>query len=472
MSVSLDLFLLDSTLREGEQADGVCFSVEEKLELCHFLQNFGVDFIEVGHPGISAQEEEICKKICQKITRSQSLVHSRACRKEVLAAKNSCAHWVGIWASYNDLALSTKYTNKSRDWIQKQVFESVSYARELGLKVRFTIEDASRTSLDFIKELAFCAISAGAHHVSFADTVGAWHPRACATVVQYAVENFNVPIEVHLHNDLGLAHANAIAAIDSGAQIIDVSILGLGERAGICDLFSFSAVLKNFYGQKKYNFKETKKISKIVSRIGAFIVEPHRPIVGKNAFTHASSYHVKAVQKEPLSYEFLKPQDFDLERKISLQKYFREHKKRFLDTLEVQKPFLKSSVELKYHREGVGKRWVLMDHRIDERSLIYVIERIFEKDYSEDFPESHVDVHEHCCDSFFIFMGEEADGSGLFVNVTLGEQSETIGSPASLFIPAFVKHKYEYLKGKGRYLNIVLSPDYQRSLVELRNNSH
>ena len=464
MNTVAEILLLDTTLREGEQSQGIFFSLSEKIEIAQRLQRYGVDLIEVGHPGISPIEEEICRKVCESIHCAETLVHARACEQEIIAAKNAKADWVGIWASYNDISLETKYKCKSREWIREQVKNSIQFAKELGLKVRFTIEDASRTEFILIEELCSLALAAGADRISLADTVGAWHPKKCYNVVQFVVNRFKCELEVHLHNDLGLAHANAIAAIDAGAKVIDVSSLGIGERAGICDLFSLSVSLNKFYGKNNYKFHEAKEIANIISRIGSFSVEPHHPIIGKNVFTHVSKYHVKAAEKKPISYEFLTPNDFGVKRKLCNNNFERIFANRFLNNLQIKKPFIKGSSELKFHRDGVGDRWVFMDARIDERSPFYIIERIFEKDYSDSY-QAHVDSHTHHCDSVFVFMGNNKDGSGLVAKVTLGEETKVVFSPTTIFIPAYISHSYSYVSGIGRFLNFVMSPDYNLSLV-------
>ncbi|KAB8028060.1 homocitrate synthase/isopropylmalate synthase family protein [Fluviispira multicolorata] len=456
--------LLDSTLREGEQSSGVCFSLEEKIEIAKHLESFGVDIIEVGHPGISQLEEEVCKKVCEQIKNMETLVHARACKTEILSAHNTGANWVGIWASFNPISLETKFTNKSKEWVKEQVLSSILFAKELGLKVRFTIEDASRTSFEIIEEIAQITNQAGVDRLSLADTVGAWNPQKCYQMVKFAVKNFNCEIEVHLHNDFGLALANAHSAIEAGASIIDVSVLGIGERAGICDLFQMSASLAYFYDDVSFNFKETKYLKDIVARISTFIPEPHRPIVGKNAFIHSSKYHAKANSKNYKAYEFLSPELFGYERKLLPQEYVRESKLRFSNEFKVGNPFVKSAAELKYHRHGVGDRWVHIDSRVDERSPVYIIERLFHEDYVGSY-EPHVDTHAHNCDSIFVFMGNNVDGSGLNVKVTLGNETKIIKSPASVFIPAELTHNYEYISGTGRFLNFVMSPSYNKSLL-------
>ncbi len=460
--------MLDSTLREGEQFRGVCFSIKEKILLANKLRDFGVGIIEIGQPGISEVEKQNCIKITQAVKDIDILVHSRANIADVLAARETMAQWIGIWASYNDISLATKFSNKSRDWIKNEVIKSIQLAKKLGFKVRFTIEDASRTSFDHIYELGISAVDAGADRISLADTVGGWHPNQCYEAVKFAKEKFACEIEVHLHNDIGLAHANAISAIDAGATVIDASILGIGERAGICGLVPLAMSLDRFYGVKCFNFKLSQELANAVSRIGCFNVEPNHPLVGCNAFTHVSKYHAKAMDNNPEAYEAINPIDFARNRNIIVNNLDRKEMQRINHDLEVKTPFIKCASELLHHRDGVGSRWVFMDNRVDERSHVYIIERIFDIDYS-DLYQPHVDSHAHNCDSTFVFMGNNSDGTGLKVSVTFGEGEQQItkivDSPASVYIPANVYHSYSYISGTGRFLNFVLSPNYNESII-------
>ncbi|APC97631.1 LeuA family protein [Francisella frigiditurris] len=463
------ILILDSTLREGEQTHNICFSVEEKIILANKLRDFGVNIIEIGHPGISETEKQVCAKIVKQVKNIDILVHSRATSEDVLAASETKATWIGIWASYNDIALSTKYTNKSREWIKQKVIESIKLAKELGFKVRFSIEDASRTPLDLIHDLGTAAINAGADRISLADTVGIWHPNQCYAIVKSAKEKFNCEIEVHLHNDLGLAQANAISAINAGSTIIDASILGIGERAGICDLIPLAKALEIFYN-RNFNFKLSQDLASAISRIGYFNIEPHHPLTGKNVFTHASKYHIKATKNNPEAYEAIDPASLNRERTILVNNLDRKDTQRINSDLEVKIPFVKGASELLHHRDGVGSRWVFMDSRVDERSHVYVIERTFDIDYSDSY-QPHVDSHAHNCDSMFVFMGNNKDGTGLKVSVTFGEgdnqETKIINSPASVYIPVNVYHSYSYISGTGRFLNFVLSPNYNQSIVNV-----
>ena len=468
MDRAKQLLVLDSTLREGEQSRGICFSLHEKIELVKKLNAFGVDIIEIGHPGVSDVESNICKTICESFSGIDFLVHARACTEDIIAAKNSKAQWVGIWTSYNDISLATKFNNKSRDWIKTQVSTAISLAKDLGLKVRFSIEDASRTDYNLIYELGMAAVNAGADRISLADTVGVWHPTECYKAVQYAKASFACEIEIHLHNDLGLANANAIAAIDAGASVIDVSVFGIGERAGICDLFVICTTLAKFYNVNRYDLTLSQDLANFVSKVAAFTSEPHHPLVGRNVFTHVSKYHIKAINTRPEAYESLNPEHFGTKRSTAVNIMERGTQKRFANDLQVKKPFIKGASELLHHRDGVGNRWVFMDNRIDERSKVYIIERIFDKDYSNDY-QPHVDSHAHHCDSSFVFMGNNPDGTGLTVSVTFGrddhQTTEIFSSPASVLIPANIFHSYSYISGTGRFLNFVLSPSYNESII-------
>jgi len=463
---SKKISILDCTLREGEQAKNILFSLEEKIYIANLLKSYGVNQIEIGHPGISEEERLICQQICESISEAEFLVHARALVKDIIAAHSTGARWVGIWVSCNEIALENKFTNKTLVWIFEQVESAIRLAKTLGMNVRLTIEDASRTVEKTIFEIVSVALKAGADRISLADTVGAWSPHACHAIVKSVVEQFSCEVEVHLHNDLGLAMANAVAAMDAGATIIDTSVLGIGERAGICDLFSVTTYLNKFHEQC-YDFSLTKKLSNAIERIGCFSAEPHHPLVGKNVFTHVAKYHVKATEKNVEAYQFLDPALFSQTISFSPKNLERKSTQRINNSLQVKQPFVKGASELLYHRDGIGTRWVCMDNRIDPRSSLYVIERIFDKEDQSYQP--HVDTHAHHCDSVFVFMGDSENGVGLTAKVTFGEgetaETQLVHSPASVFIPAGVKHTYEYVKGNGRFLNIVLASNYNDSLV-------
>lgn len=457
--------LLDATLREGEQQAGIRFTQEDKIALLHMLESFGVTLIEIGHPGISLEEENICKKVAKTAQRAEILMHARADIEEVRSAYRAGAHWVGIWVSANTISLGTKFTDKSLQDVMQKVKLAINEAKKLGLKVRFTVEDASRTEWDDIRTLGLLACEVGADRISLADTVGIWEPKECANMVHLAVQTFSCEIEVHLHNDLGLAMANALAAIDAGATVIDTSLCGIGERAGIVDLLAFAAILNQKRNIQQYNLSQIPQLVRAVRLATGCQWDELKPIIGRNTFTHVSPYHVKAVRKNPASYEAIPPEKVGRKRVIQNSPTIRKQP-RLSQFLRIGQPFIKGASELLYHRDGPGYRWVQMDHRTDERASFYVIQRVFSGCITDDSSTSHVDMHAHHCDSAFIFWGSELDGSGLRCEVEIEGEMQIVESPASIFIPAGLQHTYKYLSGKGTYTNIVLAPEYNASLQE------
>ncbi|SDZ01621.1 2-isopropylmalate synthase [Thermoactinomyces sp. DSM 45892] len=455
----MHLKILDSTLREGEQQSGVRFHSQDKIHLLRLLEEFQVDIIEVGHPGISPEDEQVCREVAKAAERVETLMHARAISEEVRAVYRAGADWIGIWASINPISLTAKFGDKTPAQIKDRVAYAIEEAKKLGLQVRFTMEDASRTSWEDLLYLGKAAVGAGADRISLADTVGIWTPNECGGTVRRAVEEIHSDIEVHLHNDLGLATANALAAIDAGASVIDTSILGIGERTGIVDLLQLAVILKEKKGFQHFPLERILELSQIVQWATRYRPDHLRPIVGKNAFTHTSRYHVQAVQKEAPAYEMFPPERVGRKRRV-IEERPQLDSPVLSAALQIGSPFEKGASELKYHRNGPGTRWVLMDHRVDSRSTLYAIQRTFD----DNEPENHVDRHTHDCDSVFVFWGDHADGTGLTCCVQMEKEEKVVHSPASIFIPAGMEHAYYYVSGKGTYTNIVLAPEYNQSL--------
>jgi isopropylmalate/homocitrate/citramalate synthase len=456
--------LIDQTVREGEQQAGVRFSARQKIEILHLLEEFGIDLVEVGHPGISPEDEQICRETAKAARRAEILMHARADKEEVRAAKRAGAHWVGIWASLNDMALATKFAGRTPSYVRGKIAEAIGEAKALGLMVRFTIEDASRTGWDAVETAGRVAREAGADRISLADTTGCWEPGQCGQAVALARAAFGCDIEVHLHDDLGLAHANALAAIDAGAAVIDTSVLGIGERAGITNSLELTVSLFTLRGDKRFNLGKIPQLARAIRLATGHSPDSLRPVVGHNAFTHSSAYHVSAVARNPEAYEAFPPHLVGRSRTIAPGRPSLDRSPA-RDTLAVGTPFIKGASELKYHRDGPGVRWVLMDSRVDPRASFYVIQRFIGLHGAPIVPENHVDSHAHHCDSLFIFWGDQPDGTGLTCRIQLEEETKTVESPASIFIPAEMEHSYSYVAGNGTYTNIVLAPDYNRSLM-------
>ena len=458
--------VLDATLREGEQHAGVRLAAADKARIVELLERFGADVIEVGHPAASESDFEACRLAAAAARRVDVLMHARAVPAEVLRAAEAGAGWVGVWAGVNDFSLAAKFGGRSLDFVHGRIAEAVAAARGAGLRTRFTVEDASRTPWRRLVDVAEVALGAGADRISLADTVGTWTPTACGTLVKRLGQELGCPVEVHCHDDLGLALANTLAAVEAGAAVVDASMLGIGERAGITDLFQLTTALRIHYGQDRFELRLIPEMARAASRTTGITPSSHRPLVGRGAFTHASPYHARAVAQWPAAYEAFPPEIVGRRRTIATERP-PVGPARLDGGLRVERPFPRRASELLYHRDGVGERWVLVDRRVDHRTSFYAMQRtVTAADTAQGEPPGHVDDHTHHCDSTLIFLGDAPDRTGLTCRVRFGDEEQETDSPATVHIPAGVAHSYRIVAGAGTILNIVLAPDYNLSLEE------
>ncbi|MDK2983316.1 MAG: hypothetical protein PWP19_794 [Thermococcaceae archaeon] len=311
--------LLDSTLREGEQSPGVNFSPEQRLEIAVALDDFGVDFIEVGHPAVSKDVSEGIRLISEQGLRANLLAHSRALRKDIDLILDLNIDWIGIFFCLSNACLQRRFGITLEKALER-VESAILYAKDHGLKVRFTPEDTTRTEWENIERALELARELKVDRVSIADTTGSAHPLYFYELVRRVV-SFGIPANVHCHNDLGLALANAIMGIEAGATLVDATINGIGERVGIVDLIQISTLLTYHYGIKKYKLENLYGLSKLIEQITGIKIQRHYPIVGENAFVHKAGLHVSAVIKDPSFYEFLPAEVFGRERSIHIDKY-------------------------------------------------------------------------------------------------------------------------------------------------------
>ncbi len=442
------------------QAAGGTFTVAQSVEVARSLIACGVDTIECGHPAIEDDEQSRVAAVVAAVAgRVPVLAHSRACHEDIEAVAKTGASWVGIFLGLNGTSLRNRVTGHSRDDLYARIEDCVRHARKLGLHVRFTVEDSSRTGSDVLAEAYGRAITAGAERICVADTVGILEPGATTELIgTLRREQPDTDIEVHLHDDRGLALANALAAIDAGANWISTSVNGLGERAGIVDL---AALLANLAYRGTRPLDAGHRLRDLSRRVGAYsrsAPDDRRPIVGRNAARHVAKLHVRAVERDPTTYEWLDPAIFGTERVLGGDGLPRN------PTEWIVTPKIISAEELRYHRKGPGNRFVLVDNRFVPGAGQYCIARRIPR--MDDYGSGHVDSHVHHCDSLFVFLGADDDYRGLSVEVNLGDEYFPVDSPASVFIPAGVRHSYRVLGGAGTYLNYVLAGDYNSSLLE------
>ena len=295
--------ILDTTLREGEQAPGVTFSIEEKLSIATLIDDFGVDIIEAGHPVVSDDVFKSVKIISNQGYNADILAHCRAKKEDIDLAISCDVDWVGIFFCVSKNRLNQHFKIDIKKAIN-QISSTISYAKDHGLKVRYTPEDATRTEYENLISVSSAAVDAGADRISIADTVGAMTPVRIYNLIKKIKKDLNVKINVHCHNDLGLATANSLAAYEAGASLIDVTVNGIGERVGITSLSELCLALDCIYKIKNnWKLENLTQISQMVSNYSGIDIPANMPIVGENAFLHKAGLHVSAVINNPSHYE-------------------------------------------------------------------------------------------------------------------------------------------------------------------------
>jgi 2-isopropylmalate synthase len=310
--------ILDSTLREGEQTPGVYFSPEKKMVIAKFLDQIGVDIIEAGNPAVDDDIALGIKRISQAGLKAKIGAHSLCKIDNVSQALDCGVDFLGVFFSVSKRRLQQDY-NINLDVAIEKIIEVVSFAKEQkhDLLIRYTPEDTVRSPIENVIAAASAAVTAGVDIISIADTTGYTTPfdpqRSMYFYVKTLKEELNKldlcpKIEVHCHNDKGLALANALDAYRAGADIIDVATMGLGERAGIVDLAELLINLIDMgEAEKNWQLNTIDDLYKFVSEHSHISIPPHKPITGKNAFTHYAGVHVKAIAKDEQLYQSLNP---------------------------------------------------------------------------------------------------------------------------------------------------------------------
>ena len=315
------LEILDTTLREGEQTPYVNFTIEEKTNIAKLLDDVGVEMIEAGDPSVSKNVAKAIEKIAALGLRAEVVAHSIAARSGIDRAKACGADRVAIFYATSKIHLDEKL-HKTPAQALEIIREHICYAKSLGLKVRYTPEDATRTEFDFLVQICNAAIEAGADRISFADTLGIMQPHTMYERVAALREALHpCQMDLHCHDDYGLALANAMAGIRAGANCIHTTVNGLGERTGIPDLAETILSFHNLEGIQKYNIQPLMELSAYLEKISGFFLSPNKPITGQNAFSHKSGVHTNGVLKDPRTYEPFDPAILGRERKIVIDKY-------------------------------------------------------------------------------------------------------------------------------------------------------
>jgi 2-isopropylmalate synthase len=325
MTSDNQIIIFDTTLRDGEQSPGASMNQAEKLRIATQLEKLGVNVIEAGFPAASEGDFEAVKIIAETLKTAQVAALCRANEEDIKrgweAIKNAVYPRIHTFIATSELHMKYKL-NMDPDQVLEQAVKSVKLAASYTDNVEFSAEDGSRSDRDFLCRVFEAVIEAGATTVNLPDTVGYAIPEEYAQLVTYVMENTpnisRAVLSVHCHNDLGLATSNTLAAIKAGARQVEVTVNGIGERAGNTSL---EEVVMSLHTRPNY-FPQTTTIdtrriyptSRLVSMITGIIVQPNRAIVGANAFAHEAGIHQDGVLKNPMTYEIMNPETIGLNK--------------------------------------------------------------------------------------------------------------------------------------------------------------
>jgi 2-isopropylmalate synthase len=325
--MSNQVIIFDTTLRDGEQALPASLNVREKLQIALMLERLGVDIIEAGFPVSSPGDFKSVQLIAKEIKNARVCGLSRALAKDIDACGEALsvadAFRIHTFIATSDIHVDTKL-RKSQDEVVEMAVSAIKHARKYTDDVEFSCEDAGRTHIDYLCRMVEAAINAGATTVNIPDTVGYTIPSEFGGIIQNLfnrVPNIDKAIiSVHCHNDLGLAVANSLAAVENGARQVECTVNGIGERAGNCSLEEIVMTLKTRYQKLQLDTnvrsQEIHKASKLISQLCNMPVQANKAIVGANAFSHSSGIHQDGVLKGENTYEIMTPESVGINKNV------------------------------------------------------------------------------------------------------------------------------------------------------------
>lgn len=313
------VFIFDTTLRDGEQVPGCQLNTEEKVDIAMHLEELGVDIIEAGFPISSPEDFKAVNEISKTLKNTTICALSRAVESDIDSAaeavKNAPIGRIHTGIGTSDYHIIQKLNSNREDIIERAV-KSVAYARNLAGEVEFYAEDAGRTDNEYLATVIEKVIDAGARIINIPDTTGYCLPEQYKSKIAYLVNNVpNIDkaiLSTHCHNDLGLATANSISGVLGGARQVECTINGIGERAGNTSLEEFVMILKQHQNLGLYSnidCRQLTQLSEIVSEQMNMPVQANKAIVGANAFSHSSGIHQDGVIKNRETYEIINPAD-------------------------------------------------------------------------------------------------------------------------------------------------------------------
>lgn len=316
-----DVVMCDTTLRDGEQTAGIVFSNVEKYRIAQLLDDAGVHQIEAGIPTMGADEKKAVRHIAHMGLEASILGWNRADIHDIETSIDCGVDSVAISMSTSDIHIEHKL-KKDRQWVLDKITESVEFAKEHGLYVSCNGEDASRADAEFLLQFAQTAKDAGADRFRYCDTIGRETPFNCYNRVKSIIEKVGIEVEMHTHNDFGMAAANCIAGMEAGARFASTTVMGIGERSGNAPLEEIVMICDLLYGKTTgIEPIKLKPLAEFVSTASGRPIIVSKPFLGANCFAHEAGIHADGIIKDAKNYEPYDPELLGLKRKIVIGKH-------------------------------------------------------------------------------------------------------------------------------------------------------
>lgn len=315
----------DCTLRDGEQTANVNFTLEDKFRLARRLESVGIHQLQIGYPGRSKLDTELAHRLkndgCRIPLEGLVLAYTDGWQAEIDATVASGVDWVKIIFVSSDLRLDHVF-HLTREAMKARSLAAIARAKDQGAKVNFSPADATRADIGFLTDLVGSASEAGAGRICISDTLGAVSPRAMSYLIHQVRRASRVPLVTHCHNDFGLALANTLAAVEGETEVVDCTLMGLGDRCGNAALEQVVLALEAFYGlDLGIRVGELYDLCQVVAEIAGINVPAAQPLVGEHAFAHKLETHVQAILAYPPAYESISPDVVGNRRRIVLGRY-------------------------------------------------------------------------------------------------------------------------------------------------------